>query len=274
MYISVSSGLDYKKPVFEILPKIAEAGFNSVELLVTAGHWHTDRTDEITRMKSLLDDLNLSLSSVHAPFYNLDPSSFLESEREKSVEAILSAARAAKQLGAPIVVAHFGGEPNNGATENERSRQAARSIRQVLDRLPEGVTLAAETLLPHLAVGHPLNFLLLLKMFERSPLRVCFDTSHAVFTGKTSEYLRLISDKLVSVHVSDNNGKYDDHAIPMSGVVPWGEVMSVLKDREFPGPLVLELMGPSRGESMESYLKKARQAGEDLLSGRPEIDWT
>jgi sugar phosphate isomerase/epimerase len=98
--------------------------------------------------------------------------------------------------------------------------------------------------------------------------RICIDTGHAnLHRERDPDYLqRLLKEfrnEVVQVHISDNFGEKDDHALPGQGNVDWAGVASTLKAIHFDGPFVFELRTPPPPESA----KRAREFMEQLLAG-------
>ena len=96
---------------------------------------------------------------------------------------------------------------------------------------------------------------------------ICIDTGHAnLHRERDPSYLRRLlrefRDELLQVHISDNHGKKDDHAVPGQGNIDWPAVASTLKQIDFRGPYVLELRTPPPPESAT----QARDFMERLLS--------
>ena len=53
-------------------------------------------------------------------------------------------------------------------------------------------------------------------------LKFCFDSGHQNAFDKDFPYLEYFGDKLVALHLHDNNGLVDEHTIPpFSGTIDW-----------------------------------------------------
>jgi sugar phosphate isomerase/epimerase len=77
-------------------------------------------------------------------------------------------------------------------------------------------------------------------------LGFCVDTGHAnlhreMYRSPAPEYIRTLHDRLFHVHLSDNSGDADEHAVPGSGNIDWLAVMSELIKIAYSGCRVLEL---------------------------------
>lgn len=104
----------------------------------------------------------------------------------------------------------------------------------------------------------------------RSPQFVaCVDTGHALLTGTSPEKMLAAMNKnlVQSLHVHDNDGVDDLHALPYTGVLCWEGILSALKTMGFDGTLTLEIMyflEKFSEEQMPIALALAGQVGEKM----------
>jgi sugar phosphate isomerase/epimerase len=85
---------------------------------------------------------------------------------------------------------------------------------------------------------------------------ICVDTGHANLHHERDHtyllhMLEEFRNELVQVHISDNFGKKDDHALPGKGTIDWQGVRSTLVKIDFEGPFIFELRTPTPLESAE-----------------------
>ena len=77
------------------------------------------------------------------------------------------------------------------------------------------------------------------------------DTSHANLKGDLVEIVRVLGQRLWSVHLSDNDGIDQRHWLPLRGAIDWRALLAVLDEIAHAGPLFYELdphpEGPERG---------------------------
>jgi sugar phosphate isomerase/epimerase len=75
-------------------------------------------------------------------------------------------------------------------------------------------------------------------------LGVCLDTSHANMQGLNQPAaIRACGDKLIALHVSDNDGSGDQHRAPGYGSVPFPEIVAALREIGYPFNFNLEIPG-------------------------------
>lgn len=242
--IGISTGMFYKRPIMQVLPLIAGAGFDTIEVTCSPSHfdWHDERL--VSSIKSELDDLGIRVYSIHAPWtMGVDMAQTDERKRKAAVEETKSAIDAAAALGAGTVVIHPGGdEPIASTRHSEHLHASLSSLKGIRSYCSElGLALALEGMLPHLLGGSLSDFLWLLKSLPAEGVSVCLDTGHAFLGGELFNMVELVRSQLSMLHVSDNMGAHDDHLTPGQGTINWKRLGDALRSAQFDGILMLEL---------------------------------
>ncbi len=71
-------------------------------------------------------------------------------------------------------------------------------------------------------------------------LKMVLDIAHSNLRGETGEFLRRFGDRIGHIHVSDNNGRMDEHLRLGEGSIDWEETMAAVKASPFNGWVVVE----------------------------------
>ncbi len=242
------------------LRRIAEAGFTHVHW---AYHWHTDflySPWEIERIERWLREFGLQILDLHAStgvekcFY-----SPREYEHRAGVELVKNRLEMAARLGAEVVILHVPALP---AVEPARET-LRRQVRKSLDALAPvaragNVRIALENLFPD-------NFPHLRELFQAygpDYIGLCYDSGHGLITGNGLENLAQWKDRLISVHLHDNDGSSDQHNLLFSGGVDWprlAELMAASAYRKCVSMEVMARFAQCRDEA--EFLRKARDTG-------------
>ena len=242
------------------LRRIAEAGFSHVHW---AHHWNTDfiySRYEVDRIEAWLEEYGLALLDLHASsgvekkYYSLR-----EYERLAGVELVENRIALAARLHSGVVILHVPGEP-----VEERQRILFRSqLRKSLDTLQvyaggKGVKIALENLNKN-------NFLHIQKLFsEYGPdfLGFCYDSGHGNLYDKAFTDLEAVKDRLISIHLHDNDGLSDQHKPLFSGTVDWKRLASAMARSAYNRCVSMELMtANAEYDSEETFLENAYQEG-------------
>lgn len=76
-------------------------------------------------------------------------------------------------------------------------------------------------------------------------LAICVDTGHAVLAGQDcAQFILGGGDLVKALHVHDNGGTRDEHALPYEGnSIPWDRVLAALRETGYSGLFNLEILG-------------------------------
>jgi sugar phosphate isomerase/epimerase len=228
--------------IVELIPEFPKLGFRFLEIFLDPA------LDDPAERKWFVDfaararDLGLDLWSMHVPF-SRDISVADGAARGETLRGIESSIALAAAAGARFAVVHPGSE----TPPEERPSRVETSVRS-LTRLnafcrDHGIRMAVENMLPtNVAEGaRGLRGIL-----DRLPhdAGVCFDTGHAHVTdGSPAKALEVIKDRLLTLHVHDNDGTGDQHRIPGEGGIDWPGFARGLAAAGFGGVFMLEIGG-------------------------------
>ena len=127
-------------------------------------------------------------------------------------------------------------------------------LQQLIDLAEqEGVVLAVEN------CRKREHFEYVFSNLESGNLGFCYDSSHdALFGNPSIDILKKWGEKLVTLHLSDNQGIKDDHWLPGEGIVQWEAVLQMLNNLNYTGSIMLEVLPKNPDSDMESdFLKRA-----------------
>ncbi|WP_018291716.1 sugar phosphate isomerase/epimerase [Verrucomicrobium sp. 3C] len=280
MEIGISTGVFYSKPIREVLPWIARAGFDAVELWTgdprcrTPFDWREPA--EIAAVRRSLRNLGLRATSFHAPYSTeTDPSEPDPIHRKNTVALLIEAVRAAAAVEAQALVVHGSAAERAWVPEAERPARIE-SVRETLSLLHQearahGVAIAVETLLPHLLTADPHLLLELVKPYPKEEMGICFDTGHCFLwhSWPLERVYELLGDRVIALHVNDNRGVTDDHLAPGQGKIDWPRWLAALRRSAFSGVFLLEAVLPQETADPLSGLIALRQLTVGLLGHEP-----
>jgi D-psicose/D-tagatose/L-ribulose 3-epimerase len=180
------------------------------------------------------------------------------------VAQIQRACEVAGMVEANCVVVHAGHDGSDEAEGELRRRQSLRSLNCLLKRTCQlGVQLAVEYLPSNKerlcnCSGEIREILCLC---DGRP-GVCLDTNHANLCEDLAEVTRELGDLICTLHISDNDGERELHAMPGEGVIDWSEFMTSLDEIGYDGPLVYETTG---GETVAERMEMTVRSARDVL---------
>lgn len=256
------------------LRRIAEAGFSHIHW---CHHWNTDflyGKSELRQIAKWLKQFRLQLNDLHAT-HGREKSwgSALEWERKAGLELIKNRLDMTAELGADVIVLHLPPEPPLAGPDvhpQDNARYWTR-LRKNFDALTphirkRGVRIAIE----NMGVD---NFDTLRKALDLAPpdvLGICFDCGHANMVhpsdiGKI--WMNAHQDRLIAIHLHDNDGNGDQHRIPFTGTVDWPWLTQMIARSAYRKPVNQETSIRNTGLTDEKeFLAQCLAAGQKIES--------
>ena len=246
------------------LRAIGRAGFSHVHW---CHHWCTDflySKPEIDQIARWLGGFGLRVIDLHGSIGKEKRwMSGAEYERLSGLELARNRFEMTARLGGDAVVMHIGSEPADPAAAGAFWDLARRTLDELEpDARSAGVRIALEN-------GFPSNHSSLRRAFELyAPdyVGLCYDSGHGNITGEGLDFLDECKDRLVVIHLHDNDGVGDQHRLPGMGTVNWGRLMRIVASSSYRKPLSLEVSQKNSGYEgkEEEFLKAAHSAGTKL----------
>lgn len=241
------------------LRRIAEAGFSHV-------HWcHQWNTDflyddcEIEQICTWLQTYGLGLTDLHASLgKEKNWGSAREYERLAGVELVRNRIRMAARLGSNVIIMHLPDLQPAGAWDQ---------LRKSLDALEpfarqHGVRIAIEN-------GSFEEIAKVLAIYRPDYVGLCYDCGHGNLRPDGLNWAETLKDRLISVHLHDNDGSADQHNLPFwnTGTVAWPRLARLLATSSYSKWVSMESTMKNSGMVDEpAWLAAGFQAGTKLAS--------
>lgn len=241
-----------KDPVEEIA-WIANHGFDFVDLTLEPPA-ADPRTLDVARVAAALERFQLPVI-VHTAYYLAYATPFA-SVRKACLEEFRIALAVAAQLQARVVTIHFS-RPPRFFSEEDVFRWHKEILTPLCDEADHRRMVIA---LEHSPFPQCRQIEILERLLHELPaLRFHLDSGHAQLEASGDhwgEYLQRLGRYLVHVHLSENDGTYDQHLAP--GALPgqclnWPGRLAQLKALPYDGTITLEVFSPAT-----EYLLTAR----------------
>ncbi|HOX07277.1 MAG TPA: sugar phosphate isomerase/epimerase [Planctomycetota bacterium] len=264
--LSLASGFDDEGgPIAPRLAMIAAAGFTHVHW---TEHWATDVLYEdfyTEGARRALAAAGLRLLDVHnGEVEGARPSSADEAARRHGARLLANRIRFAAVLGGQAVVVHPAPFDLTAPDAAARWAALARSLAEVAPVCREtGVRVALENL-PGPA---PAEYFRTVEALPPEVAGYCFDSGHANLKGDPDLPAKM-GARLLIVHLHDNRGEKDDHAIPGTGTIDWARVLRGLAAAGYSRPLNFEINMKSQSRPAPEFLAELFRAGGGLAARR------
>jgi sugar phosphate isomerase/epimerase len=237
------------------LRHIADAGFTHV-------HWcHQWSTDfaysryEISAIRRWLRRFGLRLLDLHGTTgREKNWASETEWARRSGVELAKNRIAMTARLGADVVVQHL-----NADAVTDPLRRSLDELERYARRL--GVRLAIEN------TGRFDVLAELFDLYGPDYTGLCYDSGHAnLANGGGIDALEPLKDRLIAVHLHDNDTTGDQHKLPFMGSVDWKRLMPIIAASSYRKCLSLEVSMTNSGFTDDAaFLQEAHRVGEKLV---------
>jgi len=242
------------------LERIAVAGFMHVHW---CHHWHTDfiysehEIDQIARWMSVH---GLKLNDLHGS-RGVEKSwaSLREYERLAGVELVKNRIHMASRLASDVVVMHVRREPEAAGEKAVFWSQFQKSLDEIEPYARErGVRIALENLLD----DNDATIEQVLARYSPDYIGVCYDSGHGNYIGGGLDFLARVKDRLISIHLHDNDGSGDQHRLLFSATVDWARLAQLIAESAYTKCVSMEVSIHNTGiEDERAFLQQAFETG-------------
>jgi len=209
----------------------------------------------LDRLAAAINEAELVVWSMHGPFCGMAMDD--ASVREQATDLLIRAARAAVRLGVRRMVLH----PGRDVLSEDIAREIAwcrQAIARALDAIPASLTLAIETCPPPWLGMRCDDLLAIIDGFDPARVGICLDTGHWNMAGHLAASARAAAGRIVTVHIHDSEGEVNDHQMPGDGAIDWPQLIDILREGGYGGPLMLEV-GPKERPLAEHFAEYTRR---------------
>jgi len=231
------------------LKRIADTGFSHIHW---CHHWNTDflySRWEMEQIKRWLGEYDLQLLDLHGSAgREKNWGSPQEYQRLSGVELVRNRIEMTAYLSADVVIMHVPGDPDSV------------SIRRSLDELEpfareRNVRIAIEN-------GNFDAIRKLLSEYDPDYAGLCYDCGHGNMIPDGLDNLELLKDRLISVHLHDNNGTADQHKIMFTGTVDWERLARIMAKSAYTKCVSMEVsMGRMDIDDEDVFLARTFETG-------------
>ncbi len=242
------------------LRQIAEAGFTHIHW---CHQWNTDfvySAPEIDQIALWLKDFGLAVNDLHASEGKEKCwTSLREYERLAGVELVKNRIEMTARLGGDVIIMHA----SDQSEAKDLGEPFWTQLWKSLDELEpfaraHGVRIAIEN-------G---SFIVLGKALARyAPdyLGFCYDSGHGNNDDDGLGQAEAIKDRLIAVHLHDNDSNSDQHNPVFSGTIDWPRLARVVASSSYTKPVSMELTVENSGFDDEmAFLRHVHATGTEL----------
>lgn len=217
--------------------QMSNAGIDCIELSPAFEQYDTV---DLKKIKSLADEFGIKLWSFHHRFHpTFDLSTTDEARRREVVDYYNGFIDACNEVGIKVHVVHASSEPIDDDDRPARIAAAKKSLSELAEHASiYDAVIAVEDLPRSCLANCSKEINELLSADDR--LRIVFDTNHLLTEG-IADFIRATAHKFVTTHFSDYDFINERHWLPGEGDINWCELMDLLDEFGYDGPILYEL---------------------------------
>ena len=264
MELLLSTGQFDAKLLLGILPLLHEAGFRHLEM---SDSYHFDNTslDDVSRKAA---DCGITMPNWHLA--GGSPFQATEKERNASIDSMKQSMDRGAQIGAQNHVLHW----LNRFLDNKYDDL----WREIIDEWTSHAKSLGIRLLMETIPDKPQNerYVPTSEIFEfvreypAEVLSICIDVNHSNLKENLADVVTEADDRLISLHISDNDGNLEQHWLPGQGVIDFPLLFESFTSVGFDGLIVIEVAPWCEDSSSQANLSRLHEFGMSLLeTGKP-----
>ena len=247
------------KKLLDSLYRIGEAGYKMVEMSLYMPDGDTEK------IMDKVSDTGVQVWSVHG-FLGMGAISPDEAERDKAVELAYRHAAVFARFAPCPLVEHY--------LDRHSDRKVADYFRDSIWKLYEkvsalGYTMCLETApyKPKMYDRHPdsLEIAEFVRSFGKDDLQMIVDINHSNLSENLLDTAKNTRGLVKNIHVSNNNGTWEDHLPPNEGVIDIKQAFEAFRANGYTGPCNLEFGFPDDREPSVEKMRAMREYMENLL---------
>lgn len=224
----------YDMPMAERYKLIRNAGFHSV-MLGWAGF--PDNPDETKQKNPELARKNgLHIENMHTPFIGANEFWLDKLDGEEYLNKQLSCIEDCKRHEIPAMVLHI----NQGLTPPLITSFGLKRLERLVSMAEKyDIYLAFENM------RNTEHLRYIWSNIKSDQVKFCYDSGHQNCKTPNEDLLTEYGDRLIAIHLHDNNGMNDQHILPFDGTINWFDTMQKLRSSNYEGAISLEVISDS-----------------------------
>ena len=187
--------------------------------------------EDFKRNPELARRAGLFVENMHTPFANINDL-WLDNVNGNAITDYLLQCYDCHEYEIPTMIVHL----TSGYNPPDANELGLNRIRKIIERAEQrSVNVALENLKVPEYLGYVFD------RIDSSRLGFCFDSGHQNCYSKHTDLLSMYGDKLMALHLHDNDESGDQHRMPFDGNIDWNTVMKKFNTIHYNGPTALEI---------------------------------
>ena len=245
MDLTIVDYFGFNLPAQERFRLIKEVGFNGIVGLL----WQDDFDKDYQSFPEYANNTGLYIENIHSPWWGYNDLWIDNQNGQKFMEEIIELIKVCSFYKIQTIVMHP--EHKNGT----KNVELPVTFDIGLERLKLIVDKAEQNNV-NVAMENMCRFEYLECIFtniQSKRMGFCFDSGHWNVFMPNIDLLNIYGDRLIALHLHDNDGKEDWHALPLSGNINWNHMSKKINRINYNGPIALEVGNKTLEHIKEPY---------------------
>jgi sugar phosphate isomerase/epimerase len=257
----ISTTVDISVDIRTIIGLAAQNGFKFISLCADVDHSAYMDHEKFARILEFAGENDLKVKSAHVPFEG--EYVFTDSDKEaqeKGIDKNLDLMKFLAEYGIRQAIIH----PHYYVRDGKELtlERAVAALERLISEKPGDIDLAVENLPGE---SGPWIFERLMEIFDDSLLGFCYDSSHENISGPSLYLLDKFYSRMTTCHLSDNNGRRDEHLIPGGGNIDWNRLRGYFDRSELNEVLFEVGTGEKLAEPIEGFMEKTAAKAREIF---------
>jgi len=257
----------------EAIRLIREAGFRYIDISIGGHAFLTEDNwrEEAKEIRDYAEKLGVTFIQAHSPGGN--PLS--TGKQDGVVQVTERAIEISRILGVPQIVVHSGWKKEIGKEEFfELNLEFYKRLYPSMEKTGVNVLIenTTTTNMPgyyYFTTGR--EMVEFLEYANHPLLHAVWDTGHGITEGNQYDQLVALGKELYGIHVHDNSGRGDEHALPYTGILNMDDVINGLIDANYQGYFTFETVRALREAKSRHGARQLFERDQRLLEPSLEI---
>lgn len=250
MLLSTNSEFYPRRIGFEkTVEKYAKVGFDAYDIslfdMPFDNFWFgkDDYEEKAARLRKIADENKIVCNQAHAPFPSHRDGD--EAWNKNIKEYFERSLKISSALGAKVCVIH----PWNDWDAKRNAEEVYLPLKPLADKLHVKIGVEnmwnwdlKEDKIRKAACSSPEDFVKHLELLPKETFGACLDIGHAEMFEDVHapDFIEALSDRLIALHVHDNDCEHDWHYFPYMGNIDWEKIYEALAKVDYKGDLTFE----------------------------------
>lgn len=240
--------------VTDTIDAIQNAGFKNVFIQWYNREWNPTQEEQLKYIRKK----GLNVIFAHLGYQNINDL-WADSEEcgKKLVDSYKNDIRICKGNNIPMIVMHLTGK-------GEVPKYNEIGLKRLQEIVDYAKSLAIKVAFENTKIKGYLDYVM--ENIKNDNVGICFDAGHYHVHFDDDLDFAKFKDRILAVHLHDNDKSDDLHLIPFDGTIDWKKIIKELKNCNYNGPITLELCYRYEYLEMgiENFYKKGYEIGEKL----------